>query len=209
MEVRKIRQQDIDQIVLVHNSSFPDFFLTSLGSNFLKVYYKSLIKDSEGIGVCVCASEDIVGFSVGCIRSAGFNKRLIRTNLLLFFIEFFKIVFTRPTALLRLVKNLDKKDHSNKDNGDYAELLSIAVLPEFKSKGIGKILLSHFETEVYLKKENTNISLTTDAFDNDAVLSFYKQNGYIFLYEFISYPNRKMYRLIKLYSSLNLGESFT
>lgn len=197
MEVRKIRKQDIDQIVLVHNLSFPNFFLTSLGSNFLKVYYRSLIKDSEGVGVCVCVNKNIVGFSVGCIRSAGFNKRLVYTNFLLFLMGIFKIILTRPIALLRLMKNLDKKDDSNQDNGDYAELLSIAVLPEFKSKGIGKILLSHFETEVYLKKENTNISLTTDALDNDAVLSFYKQNGYIFFYEFISYPNRKMYRLIK------------
>ena len=41
------------------------------------------------------------------------------------------------------------------------------------------------------------ISLTTDYYNNEKTIAFYKKMGYAVLYEFVTYPNRKMYRMIK------------
>lgn len=41
------------------------------------------------------------------------------------------------------------------------------------------------------------ISLTTDYFDNNSAISFYRSMGYEVMYEFITYPDRRMYRMIK------------
>jgi hypothetical protein len=41
------------------------------------------------------------------------------------------------------------------------------------------------------------MSLTTDFYNNIKTIEFYKGLGYNIYYDFIAYPNRKMYRMIK------------
>ena len=49
-----------------------------------------------------------------------------------------------------------------------------------------------------MKKEGVDrVSLTTDYYNNESAVGFYHSMGYETLYEFVTYPNRKMYRLIK------------
>ena len=49
----------------------------------------------------------------------------------------------------------------------------------------------------YLKVGDKIYAEVVDVDDNDKTLCFYKVIGFDLLYEFISYPHRKMYRLIK------------
>lgn len=187
---------DLDIITEIHSRTFNNFFLTSLGISFLKTYYQACIKSKEAISLCsIDENNNIVGFCFGALYSKGFNKRLILSNWFPFLIQAIRILFSKPKALIRLFRNL-KKEGNIEDIGDYAELYSIAVLNEKKGLGIGKGLLIEFEN--YLKKELIKkASLTTDFNSNDAVLGFYKSMGYDVYYEFITYPNRKMFRLIK------------
>mgnify|MGYP006162565829 FL=1 len=75
-------------------------------------------------------------------------------------------------------------------------MLSIGVLPEFKGLGVGKGLLIEFERAV-LNAGAKRISLTTDIEKNQNVVNFYFSMKFKVYYEFITYPNRKMYKLIK------------
>jgi ribosomal protein S18 acetylase RimI-like enzyme len=194
---RKSNVSDSNQIAKIHLKSFPNFFLTTLGYSFLKTYYKSCAKSKETISVCAInyESKKILGFSVGCLNSNGFNKRLIFSNFLDYSHLAILLLFTKPIALFRLFKNLSKKNDKD-DKGNYAELLSIGVSPDQNSLGIGQKLLSKFENQVREKGINT-ISLTTDADFNDSVLRFYKKSGYKVYYDFVTFPNRKMLKLIK------------
>jgi ribosomal protein S18 acetylase RimI-like enzyme len=186
-----------DQIAKIHLKSFPNFFLTTLGYSFLKTYYKSCSKSKEAISICAIDNEtkEIVGFAVGCLNSKGFNKRLIYSNLGAYLFQTFILLFTKPVALVRLFKNLGKGNDIS-DKGNYAELLSIGVSPDKKGLGIGQNLLAKFENQVREKSINT-ITLTTDADSNDNVLKFYKKSGYKVYYEFVTFPNRKMLKLLK------------
>lgn len=105
------------------------------------------------------------------------------------------LLFTKSKALLRLAKNLTKKG-SVTDKGDYAELMSIAVDKKIQNIGAGKAMIDYLE-ETLRRRGIMRLSLTTDHDDNEATLAFYTKRGFKSMYEFITYPNRKMYRLIK------------
>lgn len=127
MEIRKVQQADIEQVVEIHLKAFQGFFLTSLGKGFLKSYYLSGLKSKETVFLCSTVDEkQIAGFCFGTLLSKGFYKRLIIGNISTFAFIAIKVLFSRPKAILRLLFNLEKKV-SKTDDGNYAELLSIAV----------------------------------------------------------------------------------
>jgi len=194
---RKAEISDSDKIAKMHLKSFPDFFLTSLGYSFLNTYYRSCTKSREAISICAIDQVDkkLLGFAVGCYNSGGFNKRLILSNSLEYSFQALFLLFTRPLALIRLYKNLTKNSDKD-DKGNYAELLSISVSPDQSGLGIGRNLLVNFEERVREQGIGT-ITLTTDADSNDSVLRFYKKSGYTVYYDFKTFPNRQMLKLIK------------
>lgn len=195
--VRKAKLKDVDEIVLIHQNAFKDFFLSSLGKRFLRLYYSSFIMSDEGVVYCAQKEEEVVGFSACSYFSRGFNSSLIKQNVIKFGIEAFLLLFSNPRALIRLAKNMNKEssDVSIKDKGEYAELYSIAVSPKSQGEGVGRRLLTSTEQEIM--KRNTQVSLTTDYYNNDKTIGFYHSLGYENYYEFTTYPDRRMWRMIK------------
>lgn len=196
MEVRTAVLSDLEEIVKIHGSAFENFFLTSLGDRFLKFYYKAFVNSSLGIVLCAVDKGNVLGFAATSKCCKGFNLHLLKTNLGGFLGIALRFLFVSPKSLVRLAKNITKRNNVIDDNADYAELYSIGVYNTHQGKGIGKMLL--IETENKLQSLGiTKISLTTDFYNNDSAINFYTKMGYEVLYEFISYPNRRMYRLIK------------
>lgn len=196
MNIRKATLNDVNAIVEIHLDAFKGFFLTSLGKAFLRFYYSCFIKNKETVTMVAEESNVIYGFSASSKFSKGFNSRLIKSNLFAFGLLSLKMLFSRPCSLLRLVRNLTKKGEGVNDNEDYAELYSIGVSKIAQGKGVGKKLLA--ASELVMKEEGVvYVSLTTDYDNNNKAVGFYNSMGYKTLYEFITYPNRKMYRLIK------------
>lgn len=44
IEIECVQDRDIDALVLIHKNTFKGFFLTELGSSFLKLYNTSVLK---------------------------------------------------------------------------------------------------------------------------------------------------------------------
>ncbi len=197
MVIVEVREKDIDAIVNIHLKAFKGFFLTSLGRDFLHFYYAVFLSSKETVFLCAeDESGSVIGFSAATKASKDFNKKLIKENFISFFALSLKLLFINPEALLRLMKNLTKKSETIEDNEDYAELFSIGIDSSQQGKGIGKLLLA--KTEEALRVEGVEkVSLTTDYEKNETALGFYHSMGYNTLYVFTTYPNRKMYRLIK------------
>lgn len=196
IEIREALATDIERIVAVHNAAFKDFFLTSLGSRFLALYYRSVLMHPRGILLVSDNGEGIMGFCAGTMLSAGFNSNLIKTNFIDYTIEGMKLLFTNPVSIWHLFKNFSKEDINFGDKGEYAELLSIGVDPNIQRSGAGKSMLLALEEEVK-KRGGKQLSLTTDYYDNDKAIGFYHSLGYKKWYDFVTYPDRRMYRLIK------------
>lgn len=197
IEIREALATDIERIVAIHNEAFKDFFLTSLGSRFLALYYRSVLNHPRGILLVSDNGEGVIGFCAGTLFSAGFNSSLIKSNFSSYVIEGLKLLFTNPVSLWHLFKNFSKEDSNAGDNGEYAELLSIAVDPNTQGSGAGKSMLRALE-EVVKKMGGKQLSLTTDFNDNEKAIGFYHSLGYKKWYDFVTYPNRRMYRLIKM-----------
>lgn len=196
MNIRKATLYDVNAIVEIHINAFKGFFLTSLGRDFLKFYYTCFVKNGETVTMVAEENKIIYGFSAATTKCKGFNGRLIKENFFLFGLLTFKMLFRSPKSLLRLIRNLTKKGDGVNDKEDYAELYSIGVSRNTQGMGVGKKIL--IETEKNLKAMGVKrISLTTDYFNNEQAVGFYHSVGYKLLYEFVTYPNRKMYRLIK------------
>lgn len=190
-----IPAEDIETVVKVHNSAFKGFFLTELGPDFLKLYYHSVAKAHDGILIGAYHNDRLIGFCAACTECSGFNTRLIKRNIINFGIIGLKLLFTRPKALIRLSKNLTKKG-ADKDNGNYAELMSIAVDKEIQNSGAGKALIDCLE-KFLVQRCVSRLSLTTDKLNNENTLAFYEKRGFRRMYIFTAYPDRIMYRLIK------------
>lgn len=196
MVIRPACEEDFRQITVVHERAFPRFFLTSLGKGFLVTYYKAVLRSEKAIAICaVDEYENIIGFASGCIESLNFHRNLFNSNRLSFLLSVVKSALGKPSVFYRLARNLEKNANSHDDN-DYAELLSIAVLPESKGSGIGKKLLESFEAEAK-RRGGKKLALTTDFEKNDAVVNFYQNCGYTIFYDFVTYPKRRMFKMIK------------
>ncbi|MDQ0476836.1 GNAT family N-acetyltransferase [Chryseobacterium sp. MDT2-18] len=192
MKVRRASLQDVHVIVKIHEERFPAFFLSTLGKDFLAVFYTGFLKN-PGVLLVLEDSNEIKGFAAGSRDNRGFFRILIKNSFFQFTWSGIKILFSKPLALKRMAFNVSK---SEKNNLIYAELLSIATLAN--KKGYGKILLAEFEKEIAKENiENLPLSLTTDFDENEKAIGFYKESGYEVYQIFESYQNRKMYRFIK------------
>tara|TARA_R110001592_G_scaffold228395_4_gene484947 strand:+ start:5081 stop:5680 length:600 start_codon:yes stop_codon:yes gene_type:complete len=197
MKVKCVKVKLPEGLIDIHKEAFEGFFLTSLGPNFLKLYYKTLLKNSDGIIICLFDNNDnLKGFAAGTKYSKGFHKNILFENMFSYTLALLNVLLFRPKAVFRLIKNLNKKKDSINDNCMYAELLSIAVPPKHKGLGYGKLLIKEFEKEL-VSSNIKQIALTTDFLSNQSVLAFYNKMGYKIYYDFVTYPNRKMYKLIK------------
>ena len=195
--IRKATINDVEAIVKIHEQAFPNFFLTTLGKRFLCLYYKCMCNCKDAVTLCAEEGGEVKGFATSSYYSHGFNTTLIKKNLFKFGMMGIELMFKKPKAILRLAKNLDKEAEGNEveDNGEYAELYSIAVKPGNQGSGIGKNLLMATEEDV--AKHNSKISLTTDYYNNEKTIGFYHSLGYQDYYEFVTYPDRRMWRMIK------------
>ncbi len=196
MVVRIPKNEDIDKISTIHKESFDGFFLSELGDYFLKVYYSAMLNNDKAILLGCYDNDKLVGFCAATTLSKGFNSQLIKSNFYSFLKVGISLLISKPLALIRIFKNLNKSSNSFEDNGEYAELFSIGVLPTHQGKGIGKLLLDELES-LLKNKQVQQLSLTTDYHDNEKALNFYRKSNYQDMYVFCSYPKRKMYRLIK------------
>ena len=95
MNVRKATNKDINSIVEIHMERFSSFFLTTLGSSFLKVFYKAFIKN-PGVLLILEDEGNIKGFAAGSRDNRSFFKKLLKNNLLEFCFAGLKILFTKP-----------------------------------------------------------------------------------------------------------------
>lgn len=196
MELTIIEKTGIEEVIEVHKSSFKGFFLTTLGDDFLRLYYDCIRRDENAILIGIYDKGKLCGFCAATFMLKGFNIQLIKNNILKFLMIGLQLLFSKPMSLIHIIKNFRKNVSRFNDKSEYAELLSIGVSEDLQGRGIGKKLLLELE-KVLSIHECSILSLTTDFYNNDGVIEFYKRLGYETYYDFIAYPERKMYRMIK------------
>src|SRR4051812_44316032 len=78
MRIVPMAKPYVSDVAHVHERAFPGFFLTSLGSGFLRAFYRHYCRESTAISFVALSDADrVVGFIVGSMGSQGFFRRLL------------------------------------------------------------------------------------------------------------------------------------
>lgn len=178
--IRSVDRSDselVRQLVQIHLAAFPGFFLTFMGSGFLRQMYLSYCDhDDSGIFVAY-AHEEPVGFLSYSLDMSGLYKFMIRKRLLAFAWYALGALLRRPSVFMRLLRSFLRPAESKRDES-YIELSSIAVSPRCSSRGVGSALIGRIK-EMLPGSGAKYISLETDALNNERANSFYVKNGFV------------------------------
>lgn len=189
--IREIAATDIDNIVSIHMASFPSFFLTFLGADFLRIYYSSVIEAEDRIAfVSYDENAKIQGFVVGSINPQGFYSRLLIRRWYKFAWVSILPVLRKPLIIGRLLRALTYPANTPAGN-NICGLFSICVSPSTQLQGVGHQLVEQFIQEAK-NKGCQKVFLTTDKKNNDYVNGFYQKMGFYIEREYITPEGREM-----------------
>lgn len=189
--IRSMNMDDVSQVVSVHLSSFPGFFLSFLGPRFLSLYYSGIVKAPEGISLVCLNTEGIPsGFVAGSTNPRGFYSRLLKRDWIKFGLASVGPIIKKPVAFKRIVRAF-LHPAGNPPGNDVAGLFSIGVLPELQGTGAGKQLVLAFLNETRSRGCN-RVFLTTDRDNNDTVNAFYEKLGFLVERQYDTPEGRRM-----------------
>lgn len=188
--VREARTEDVDAIVGIHLLSFPGFFLTFLGADFLCLLYSGLLKDREGILLVADQAGSLGGIVAGVTRQSGFYGRLLKGQKWRFAAAAVGALVRRPSIAGRLLRAL-KRPKEASEASEEACLMSIAVAPQAAGRGLGAALVWAFCEELRVRSVS-RFCLTTDRDENGEVNAFYARLGFELARTFTTPEGRRM-----------------
>ena len=194
---RLATREDLDQVVTVHLAAFDGFFLSILGSRFLKVMYTAFLEDSAGIFVVCTKSGSVQGFAVGAVAGGKKDRSSALRYLPQFVLAAMPALLKSPRFIVaRLFKRFFGIGEAPTIPENSVMLRSIGVLPSAKGGGVAGSLLIEFE-KLATAKNAQSVILTTDVDDNERAIGFYKKHGYSVLDKFRQDGKRMMYLMQK------------
>lgn len=191
ISLRTATKTDVVGIVNVHLSSFENFFLTFLGRRFLELMYHEVLREPNHVAIVAESQEgEILGFVAGVTNQTSYYHRLVTEKWFVFALASVRSVFRQPSIVPRLFRAL-KYTGKASAAACPALLLSIAVSPNAKGKGIGRLLVQQFLTDM-AEKGVTKVCLTTDRDNNQATNNFYRKLGFTKIHDFETPEGRWM-----------------
>jgi len=139
LDIRKTSDSDINSVCKLHEEYINSGFLSSLGTTFSKIMYRSLGDFEKGILLVAEHEGEVVGFISGAEKVGEFRKHFLKNN-------FFRLVFVLlpkvfNIAVIKKILETEKYSKNNLENPvPSAELLSMAVREGFQGKGVANQL---------------------------------------------------------------------
>lgn len=188
-----IQAGHVSGLVEAHKTCFEGYFLTSLGTDFLHLYYKNYLDSDYGFGVvAVDEQSEVVAFAVGVTELDSLDALLVRRHLP-------KVAWILATRWLqdagvranvaqrmprfgRIVQRVTSTLRTGKQSANtvpvqpFVTLASIGVVPGHRGSGVVYELLGEFENEV-LKRNYREIRAST-SISNSRAVAFYNKSGW-------------------------------
>jgi len=190
--IRAVQANDLPQVVAIHQQAFKGFHMTLLGPRFLARYYQTVLDYPYSIFLAAVDDARMLGFVAGFVNPPQFYAMLRARKRALALAAATHLVL-RPHLWRRTLSSL-RRAQSLADTGDQphlAELASIGVSPAAQGRGVGKALTLAF-LDATRQRQATEVMLTTDAHNNDAVNRFYQNLGFQCIRQFWHTPDRLM-----------------
>jgi ribosomal protein S18 acetylase RimI-like enzyme len=189
--VRKACAEDLPGIVAIHQSAFSNFFLTRLGSDFLRKYYELVLSYHSGLILVVQGRGRLQGFACGFVDPSEFYQSMWHRRLA-FAVPVLSALARHPSLVSKVLYGV-RRIHAPAPEWPVrsCELSSIAMAPERAGNGFGKTLIRAFLAEARAMDARC-VYLTTDAEGNDAVNAFYRDVGFQHTRRFLQREGRWM-----------------
>lgn len=181
IQIRPAQASDIAQVVQVHIQAFPGFFLTLMGTRFLRLLYSGFLNHPTGISLVACPQgkpSEVLGFVAGTTHPQGFFSQLLKQRWLAFAMASLWPLLKRPgLVFVKLWSALFYRGESLPDQPNAALLSSLGVKPTAQGQQIGQQLVSAFLAHAQTAGA-TAVYLTTDQSDNAKANQFYTKLGF-------------------------------
>lgn len=183
--VRPVTLPDVDAIAAVHRRAFADSALTSLGSEAIRRYYRSLLGPAHEPAAFVATSEgQVVGFAFGgrlrrpVAQFVRDNRLFLATRLLARpWLLFGRIVRSRASLGARLLVTRTAPAAPVSPSLPSFAILSIATDPAYARRGVGSSLIARMVDEARARGF-TRMHLTVHQ-SNAAAIAFYEREGWV------------------------------
>lgn len=171
--VREATEHDLPAIAGIHKAQFGDHLLGQFSISLLTDFYRCFFGHS--IFLTAENSGEVCGFVMGGekLQLAGQKDTFVKSNFPKIFFE----SFFRPKVWVFLVKRISSLGNKSTrfDSGYSMRLLSIAVNPAAKGRGVASALVDEFENQV---GEGNEYGLSVVA-NNERAIGFYLKTGYV------------------------------
>lgn len=177
VSIRKLLPSDASKLAAVHMSAFPAFFLTSLGTRFVRRYYRAMAQDDWTVGRVALVDGVVIGAAIGTLQPAKTYRRMLCRHGLAFVTAAAPAVVQSPRSWRRLARAMLYRGQVVGRPTNAALLSSLLVAPGHAGQGIGTVALESWEQEV---RQNGfgHAYATTDAVKNESALQFYALRGW-------------------------------
>jgi ribosomal protein S18 acetylase RimI-like enzyme len=175
--VRPARTDDLAGIVAIHQKAFSHFFLTRLGTEFLRFYYELVLNYRAGIVLVSERRHALEGFVCGFVDPAEFY-RLMWRNKWPFVLPALSALARHPSLAAKILYGIQRiQTSASQGSPRSCELSSIAVAPEASGNGLGKTLLQAFLAQSW-SMDAQCVYLTTDTEGNERANALYREIGF-------------------------------
>ena len=150
--------------------------LADLGAPLVLRYYEVAQTEPKVLGLCaITSSGEIDGWAMGSPDPSALNARL-RQPLSWFAGQMLRLGFTRPGALIDLLRALVSSSDANQLAPGQLELTYIGVAERAQGQGLGKQLLAAFSAAAR-QAGYSSIALSVET-DNPAAVGLYTRCGF-------------------------------
>jgi ribosomal protein S18 acetylase RimI-like enzyme len=173
----KLESKDASECADLHRQGISTGFISSLGKRFVTVLYESIANDKNSFGFVAVEDDKILGF----VAFSGNLSRLYKYVVFKKGFRFMFIIARRMMSLRNIKKIWANLLYPNKMKQILlpdAELLSIAVAPEGRGKGIAKKLIDAGFEEC--RKRGIDRVKVLVATDNEVANKLYQKCGFKF-----------------------------
>jgi glycosyltransferase involved in cell wall biosynthesis/GNAT superfamily N-acetyltransferase len=171
--VRRAQPSDAAALAQLHRHSIGTGFLSMLGTGFLTVLYRFLASDSDSLVSVAIADETVVGFIAGTADTGALYRRFILNRWLAAGVR----VFPRLLDPRNLKRVWESFRYGSEHTRAPAELLSMAVAPVARRRGVGRRLVEQLLQ--WSRARGLSAMTVVVASGNDPAIRLYNECGFV------------------------------
>ncbi len=175
MEFKDLQVIHAGQVAALHIQCISTGFISSMGIDFVTSLYDAIVKSKSSLGVVAVRNEKVIGFVSFTTNLNKLYKSIIRRKGLKFALLLAGNVLSL-SRIKKIFETLFYPSRIKKKNLPAAELLSIAVAPEERRKGLAGQLIEK-GLRLYRKTGVDKVKVLIGA-DNKAGNKLYLKTGF-------------------------------